>query len=194
MAVYTMKAPQTLVVRLHRPEKQRPKAGLITATSWWWAEHSPPPVQKTPHTSGHTQSHICPPQCQDWNEARPVAGTTLYVITMLHASTDPKHFLLQKPQHKRSIVHFPWGARRHGLRSVQPSNSIIYTVLGCIHGCLSRAACGFWAAGWARVLRIKHWTRPCPVIFLRETVYSMSWEDWKVVIDFIIILILQVWN
>lgn len=71
---------------------------------------------KWPHTKPYLPSPVSglkwSPPCR-WN-------ATLYVITMLHASTDPKHFLLQKPQHKRSIVRFPWGARRHGLRSVQP--------------------------------------------------------------------------
>lgn len=46
-------------------------------------------------------------------------------------------------------------------------------------GWLCWAACGFSAACWARVLRIKQRTKQ------RKTVYYMSREDWKAVKDFI---------
>lgn len=57
------------------------------------------------------------------------------VTTMPQISTDPATFSSQKPQDKRSIVHF--SRAQGGMDSeVQTSSSVIYIVLGRMCGCV----------------------------------------------------------
>lgn len=110
----TLTAPQTLVVRPPRIEKQANRWPYHTATLRSWTKQDQPPIQELGYTSGNIKTHICP-----------LLGSLLThflwnSILLCHhnASGFQGSQLLcssQKPQDKHSILHSPWGTRRHEL-------------------------------------------------------------------------------